>query len=261
MPSTTYPDAVQVQGALRGYRAGRIRNLTTMLCHYTVGINSLGTCGRDFQFLQARNGVLYQGAEIDAVNWGAGDPWNGCSVHVEVEYLPGVDDVIITPAARESLRRFVHWLGPEWSLDLGPDGYYDGPRVPAWSGAIAHRAVIQTGDWHSNYWPGEDWAYISGEAPPEEEDRMKPVLCVQPDGKVVHYDPNTHTKTWIRTPEALSAVQALRALDGLPTDIVRNAATDGATTDARWIEDTPAGGSSAGGGPLQVQLSGTATPA
>lgn len=264
MSDPIYDGAVQVQGAFRGYGNGRIRNLTTAIRHYTVGANSLGTCGRDFQMLQSRSGVLYQGAEVDAINWGAGDPWNGCSVHIEAEWHPvlNADEPILNDAMVASLRPFCAWLESEWGISRASS--YDGPtRVTAWSGFIDHRWLIQTGDWHTNFWPDDQWARVAAPEPaPRIEDRMKPILCVQPDGKVVVYDPNAHTKTWVRSPAALSSIQALRALEGLSTDIVRNDATDNVTSDARWVEDTPSATAGGGnGGPLTVQLSGTAVPA
>lgn len=168
------PYATRVAGRFADYGAGRIANLTTGLAHYTVGKNSIGTCGEYFQILAARDGTLFQGAPVDAVNWGSGDPWNGCSVHCEVEYLPGVDDTVFTDVQRDAVQAFAHWLHDEWGVPLD---YYDGPRIPAHTGWISHRSLIQTGDYHNDFWPADDAAIIFGDTMTEADfDRIKLIV-------------------------------------------------------------------------------------
>lgn len=246
MPEVWIPWAVRLDGAHANYEAGRIGNVTTGLAHYTVGRNSTGTCGRDFQLLGARDGTLYQGAPIDAVCWGAGDPWNGCSVHYEIEYLPGADDAVFTDLCRDTTQRTVHWVHDNWGIPLD---YYHGPRIPAHNGWIAHDSVIQTGDYHNDFWPAEDAAIIFGTAPPplSPEDTMW----------LIHdRDTNLHwiatANGMVQTPESHSnelAFSGIKRYD-LPTATVQ------------WLGanlHAPAAGSGTGG-PLKVVLSGTATP-
>lgn len=251
MPDPYYDGAVQIAGAFRGYVIGRIPVLRTAIRHYTVGVNSIGTCGRDFQMLQARSGVLYQGAEVDSVNYGAGMPWNWQSVHVEAEWHPeyNADEPILSDAMIDSLRGFAAWLETEWGIRRSESYHGYVGRITDWSGWIDHRWLIQTGDWHSNSWPVEEWARVVA-APPlgEGEDRMQPGLFVDAVGRVWVYDPNGHTKTWVRTNEALGAVIALRGLAGLPVTSPpwsRNDATDALLADARDTDSFSAVGGGA----------------
>lgn len=257
MPDPFYPHAVQVAGANRAYRAGRITRVTTGIRHYTVGVNSIGTCGRDFQFLQARDGVLFQGAEVDAVNWGAGDPWNRCSVHIEAEWHPtyNADEPVLNAAMVATQRPFLAWLESEWGIRR--DASYHGPdRLTSWAGFIDHRWLIQSGDWHYNLWPPELWPTLTQE---ETVAGMQPILAVNLFGLVYVYDPNAHTKTWIRSPAALSAYQSLRAISGLSPDVIRNDLTDQLLGDAREINHIPdpwptgGGGGTGGATPAQVE--------
>lgn len=227
MGEAIYPRAVQVAGAHRGYRAGRII-LTTAIRHYTVGANSLATCGRDFQLLQARDGTLYQGCELDARCWGAGDPWNGRSLHVEAEWHPvlNADEPVLNDAMIDSLAPFAEWLEHDSGWAIRRDASYEGPdRVGAWDGWIDHRWLIQTGDWHYNLWPSDQWQRIVTGRQPAEEASVKPGLFA-PDGlKVWLYNPATHTKTWVRTMAALKLLQALLAIGGANPQVV---------TDPQW---------------------------
>lgn len=179
MPDPFYPGAVQIAGAFRSYGAGRIAQLLTALRHYTVGVNSIGTCGRDFQLLQARDGTLYQGAPVDAVCWGAGDPWNHRAVHIEAEWHPvyNADEPILNDAMIGSLAGLALWLETDWSIRR--DASYDGPdRVALWDGWIDHGKVIQTGDWHTNFWPADQWARVAaGGAPPPPTNDWEPHVC------------------------------------------------------------------------------------
>jgi len=146
--------------------------VSAVVCHYTVGVNSIGTLGRDFTFLVDRDGDIHQGAPVDAVVYHAGEPWNHRGPGIEAEYHPAYDDVdgdgpeedeILTEAQVASLNALVHWLHTEWGVTLT---YYDGPRIRDYQGFIAHRAVIQTGDWHDDYWPPADTARIFGDDMP-----------------------------------------------------------------------------------------------
>lgn len=158
MGNPWYPDAVKHNGAHANYQAGQI-DVVTGLCHYTVGFNSIGTCGRDFQFLIDRDGTVHQGAPVDARCWGAGDPWNGRAVHIEVEFYPGVDATIFTDAARSSTGKLVRWLNADWLIPLQHyAGYYPAVRLTEYNGFIDHAAVIQTDAWHNDFWPADDWA-------------------------------------------------------------------------------------------------------
>lgn len=127
---------------------------TTMestVCHYTVGRDSRPVGDRGyFHFLVSRDGTVTQFARADAVCWHAGDPWNGRGPGIEVEYLPGADDDVFTPASEAATAQLVAWLEDEWGI---PADFYDGPRRQVWHGFITHRSLIQTGDAHSDYWP------------------------------------------------------------------------------------------------------------
>lgn len=176
MPNPWYPDALRIDGEHAHYEAGQII-VTTGLCHFTVGRNSRGTCGRDFQFLQERDGVLVQGAPIDARCFGAGDPWNECAVHYEVEYLPGFDDVVFTDPARAKTRDFAHWLNSEWGVPLN---HWGGVRIPAWNGWVDHGSVIQTGDYHTDGWPEADCLVIFDSTPPPPQRKKKHMNWIAP---------------------------------------------------------------------------------
>jgi hypothetical protein len=92
-----------------------------------------------------------------------------------------------------------------------------------------------------------------GTAPVEEDERMKPrLLRPKPNGKTWVYDPNTHTKTWVRTSEALDAYVFLFGI-GIDT----NPGWAGILEDARDTDDFSA---TSGGAakPLTVNLTGTA---
>ena len=143
-----YPGAVWRPGVNAGYRGGR--NLMRLaVCHYTVGSNSLPVMDRGyFNFLVARDGTIYQGAEADAVTWHAGTA-NPYGPGIEVEYLDEPEG-IFTPEAYAATAGLVEWL-----IGLGiPDAFYDGPRINpgSFSGFLTHRSVQQP-DAHSDYWP------------------------------------------------------------------------------------------------------------
>ena len=72
---------------------------------------------------------------------------------------------------------------------------------------------------------------------------MNPGLFVDTNGAVWVYDPNNKTKTWVTGPDELSAIQALRAVNGLPVDVVRNATTDALLAGAVEIKKGQSGGS------------------
>jgi hypothetical protein len=164
-----YPSAEQDPGRAAGYALGRTQMVTTV-CHFTVGRDSTAI-GRDgyFHWLIRRDGTVVQFAEVDALTWHAGD-WNRFGPGIEVEYLPGVDDVIFTDAARDACGGLVRWLIDEWGF---PGDYYDGPRIdPVWHGFIAHKSLL--GGDHTDYWPREDWdRMVTPPAPtPKEHDMV-----------------------------------------------------------------------------------------
>lgn len=144
-----YPDAVWRPGQNAGYRAGR-NQLRLCVCHYTVGRDSTAIGERGyFHWLVRRDGEVVQFAEADAITWHAGEA-NSYGPGIEVEYLPGADDDLWTPAAYQATGRLVDWL---INLAIAPT-FYDGPRVdPAGvTGFITHRSIRQT-DGHSDWWP------------------------------------------------------------------------------------------------------------
>jgi hypothetical protein len=255
MPEARYPKAVWQPGVNAGYRAGRTM-VRTAVCHFTVGRASapIGERGY-FQFLIGRDGTVTQFAETDAVCWHGGDPWNSRGPGIEVEYLPGHDDVMFTDAALAACGDLVRWLHDEW---LVPLDFYDGPRVGSHHGFITHRSLIQTGDAHSDYWSQEDWDRMV--TPTEGDDLVKPLLlrpipagANDPDqGKTWVYDPYAHTKTWVRTGAALERVVALLGQPDL------DPAYAPLIADAREVTSASAGGQLLG--KLKVSLVGEAAP-
>ncbi len=196
MPDLWYPGAIRHQGAHANYEAG-VNRMVSVVCHYTVGINSTGTLGQDFTFLLDRDGDVHQGCPVDARVWHAGDPWNAMGPGIECEYLPGVDDPnhngpddedIMTPEQVLGASGLVKWLHEEWSVPLA---FYDGPRIGAWLGFINHGSVLQSGAWHTDYWPRFDWDRIVAEGapvpaePPVRSNEMWGVYWNQLDGTVV----------------------------------------------------------------------------
>ena len=148
MPDPHYPPAVWDPGATAG---GSLTTMQSVVCHYTVGRNSTPIGKRGFfNFLVGRDGTVTQFAEANVRCWHAGDPWNGRGPGVEVEYLPGVDDELWTPAQEQATGALCDWLRAEWGV---PGDFYDGPRIASWPGFITHRSLIQTGDQHSDWWP------------------------------------------------------------------------------------------------------------
>jgi hypothetical protein len=130
--------------------------MTTVVCHYTVGRDSrnIGLNGY-FNFLVSRDGTVWQYAEADAVTWHAGNPtidWNQRGPGIEVEYLPGADDTVFTDAQRDATGALVHWLADTYNIPLD---YYDGQRIDAWAGFIAHNSLV--GADHTDTWPRDDW--------------------------------------------------------------------------------------------------------
>jgi hypothetical protein len=173
MANPWYPNAIRHEGAHANYEAGQVLHVSAVVCHFTVGVNSIGTLGRDFTFLVDRDGDVHQGAPVDARVYHAGEPWNSRGPGIEVEYHWLVDDAegdgqddedVMTEAQVAALHALVAWLRDEWGVTFE---YYDGPRIYNYQGFIAHRAVIQSGDWHSDYWPASDAVRIfAATAPP-----------------------------------------------------------------------------------------------
>jgi hypothetical protein len=156
-----YPFAVRRPGVFANYGGGAERNrMEVVKCHYTVGYNSLGTLGRDFQFLVSRDGTVYQGAPVDAICWDSGE-WNDAGPGVEIEHMPATEGDIFTPEAREATRGLCQWLISEHGF---PAVHWDGDRISEYGGFrgfIDHCDLIQTQQ-HNDYWPADDVAYILG---------------------------------------------------------------------------------------------------
>lgn len=149
MPNPRCPYALWNPGVNAGYRAGR-NNMSAAVCHYTVGRDSTGIGKQGyFHFLISRDGRIQQFAEVDAVCWHAGSPWNGRGPGIEVEYLD--EPTIFTPEAEDAAGALVDWLCEEWGFNHSD--FYDGPRTSDAHSFITHRSLIQTGDAHSDYWP------------------------------------------------------------------------------------------------------------
>lgn len=152
-----YPGAYWDPGVNAGYHGGHNR-MELAVAHYTVGRDSSGI-GRQgyFTWLVARDGMIRQFAEADAVTWHACE-WNPRGPGIEVEYLPGMDDVMFTDAARTACSGLVHWLNTDWGIPLT---YYDGLRLAVgtpYSGFISHRALHEVQcDEHYDSWPQADW--------------------------------------------------------------------------------------------------------
>jgi len=148
-----YPGAIWNPGVNAGYNSGHT-TMQTAVCHYTVGYNSTGVGLQGyFNFLVSRDGTVQQFAEADAKCWHAGDPWNGRGPGIEIEYMPDADPVIFTPAAYNATAGLIKWLSI-------PQTFYDGNRVTGWNGYITHRSLVQSGDYHYDYWTYEDWNQI-----------------------------------------------------------------------------------------------------
>jgi hypothetical protein len=182
MAEVWYPFAIRRYGAHANYERGT-NSMRAVVCHYTVGVNSIGTLGRDFTFLIDRDGDVHQGCPVNAKVWHAGEPWNTTSCGIEVEYHPTYDDEdgdgpedeeVMTEAQVEALHGLVMWLHHEWGIPLD---FYDGPRVSSWHGFINHASLIQTGTWHYDYWPRADWdRIVAAPAPPPEPPRPQVAL-------------------------------------------------------------------------------------
>jgi len=222
MPEEWYPQAVRMPGAAAGWTKGRTP-VQTVVCHYTVGRDSTGIGVQGyFHWLVRRNGEIVQFCETSALSWHAGNEGNPLGPGIEVEYLPGADDTIFTPEALQATGQLVRWLISEWGVDAN---YYDPEQrmpLPLPAGFIAHRSLPNQD--HTDYWPREDWDQMVGgpQPAPEERSRMKPVLFVDAAGKVWVYDPNNHTKTWVKSPEALNDIAALWAISGVDATLHNN---------------------------------------
>lgn len=220
MPDEWYAQATRMPGAAAGWAKGRTP-VNTVVCHYTVGRDStnIGVQGY-FHWLVRRNGEIVQFCETSALSWHAGNEGNPLGPGIEVEYLPGVDDEIFTAEARDACGKLVRWLISDWGVEAT---YYDPEQrmpLPLPHGFIAHRSLPNQD--HTDCWPRSDWDQMVGSSPSPEVVRMKPVLFVDAAGKVWVYDPNNHTKTWVKSPEALNEIAALWAIAGTDATLHNN---------------------------------------
>jgi N-acetylmuramoyl-L-alanine amidase len=167
MPDPIYPDAIWYPGNAAGYSLGR-NSMRAVVCHYTVGKNSLDLIARDAlcQFLVSRGGdtpnspdgraTVWQLAETDAKCWQAGDPFNGLGPGIEIEFYD--EEPMFTPAQLEATGSLVHWLGSFGiPLDYYDTGGDNSRRVWDHHGFLSHRSCQSTADWHTDYWLREDW--------------------------------------------------------------------------------------------------------
>jgi hypothetical protein len=198
-----YSLAVWDPGVNANYNAGT-STMQAVVCHYTVGRDSrpIGRRGY-FNFLVARDGMVYQFAPADAINWHAGLPWNLYGPGIEIEYLPGYDDEIFTLEAYHSTALLVEWLSTTYNIPLD---FYDGERIKQFNGFITHRSLIQTGDAHSDWWP--ELPITHNPKPPPKEDEMKGIFVSDStpggDGKVWFL--NNGVRTYARSPRYIDLV-------------------------------------------------------
>lgn len=245
MPEEWFPAATRQPGNAAGWAKGRTP-VTTVICHYTVGRDStaIGLSGY-FHWLVRRNGEIVQFCETSAVAWHAGNEGNPLGPGIEVEYLPGVDDEMFTAEARDACGQLVRWLISEWGVEAV---YYDPVErlpLPIPNGFVAHRSLPNQD--HTDSWAREDWdLMVGGQPAPVERTRMKPTLFVDKTGKVWVYDPNNHTKTWIKSPDALNEIAALWAISGVDATLHNN--LQNMVADAVEIKAGASGGG--GTGPL-----------
>ena len=177
MPEPWYPPAVRDPGVNAGYRAGRNR-MQLCVCHYTVGRDSSAIGRRGyFHWLVGRDGTVTQYAETDATTWHAGTA-NHWGPGIEVEYLPGTDAELWTPAQEAATGALCDWLKGQGI----PDAFYDGPRIDpsGFSGFLTHRSVQQV-DGHSDWWPYLPTAAPEPTPTPGDATDMWALLALFPD--------------------------------------------------------------------------------
>jgi N-acetylmuramoyl-L-alanine amidase len=187
-----YPAAIWNPGRNAGYNAGR-NAMRACVCHYTVGRNSTGI-GVDgyFHFLVSRDGTVQQFAELDAVTWHCGDPYNGLGPSIEVEYLD--EPEMFTPSQLDACGALVRWVAdqgiPLHYYDTGGDNDL---RVWEHDGFLSHRACQSSADWHYDYWEQADWdAMIGGPVP------LPPahIPILEVEGMFTYTTPDTHVWLW-----------------------------------------------------------------
>ena len=186
------PGATIRYGARSGYDRGHSA-MHSAVCHYTVGRDStsIGDQGY-FNFLVRRSGEVVQFAPVDAVTWHAGD-WNTRGPGIEVEFLESYDGPapqnIFTGPQLAATGRVVNFIAGEGV----PLRFYDGGRVTGWDGFITHRSLIQTADWHYDYWTADQfWTAVGGgpAAPPKPSGSTQGMFVREPaSGAIILLSP------------------------------------------------------------------------
>lgn len=207
MPSPWCPYATRDPGVSAGYAHGKVANVVSVVAHYTVGVDSRALI-RDqglAEFLVSRGGTVWQFAEVDAVCWQAGDPYNHRGPGIEVEwYEPHDGPAIFTDVQRDATQALCHWLHEEWGVPL--DYKADAPRVADWVGWIAHRAVIEDADYHSDYWPQADWDAMTAAppAPVPTEDDMPIIIRDNTNRTLLVTDEEVYEVSGLTTPNVVA---------------------------------------------------------
>jgi hypothetical protein len=269
---TLLPGAVLDPGAHWNGEAGWSSCLMEVW-HYTVGRDSRALIrDQGLAAVLVWDGVIWQFAPLEAVCFTECE-WNRRSIGIEVESLDGS----LTPGQVDLLGYVTLFCLTTFGI---PDVFYDGPRLPLgtdFRGVTNHRNLVhQACDQHYDGFDVSVWDEIHT-APAPEPDKPRSDMAsfliheTRPGpnlNRVYLYDADADAKTWIRTPEELSAARDLRTLikfDGGYADdriheVGDNSGLWGRLLDNARDADAPTGGGSSPG-PLNVTLSGTAIPA
>jgi hypothetical protein len=159
--------------------------------------------------------------------------------------LSGQNGEPLTDWQIEALGRVMRWLRDDWGIAPtfrkgDPRTWYDrtGP-----SGFVCHNSVAYPPDTsyhHHDYITADEFARAMGQ--PAEDDEMKPELFAEASGKVWIYNGALGTKTWVRDPDSLSAIQTHWALQGVDGTIKQNDLTRRLLAAARDVDSFAAGG-------------------